>query len=138
MADTYDSTDGLQDDGVVLGCNFTVPNTGDHHRLSILSSSLGVQNFYPAGYCMWKGLAGGKDGPCRNHPDSVAGQAPPLLDGKPMEGPGWSWTMRPRVSSQAMVHLNLPQLVMTNVQTLSDRLFVITAARGVAEHHGHP
>ena len=99
VADTYDSTDGLQDDGVVLGCNFSVVGPAPQHRLSILSSSLGVQNFYPPGYCMWKGLAGGNNS-CRNHPDSVAGQVPPLLDGEPMEGPGWTWTMRPRLQGE--------------------------------------
>jgi hypothetical protein len=98
VADLYDSTDGLQDDGVVLTCNFTVA-AAPYHRLSILSSSLGVQNFYPAGYCMWKGLAGGNES-CRNHPDSVAGQAPPLLDGAPMWGPDWTWTMRPRLQGE--------------------------------------
>ena len=102
VADTYDSTDGLHSDGVVLGCNLTL-SAGQQqpHRLSILSSSLGVPNFYPSDFCMWKGLAGGKDaGACRNHPDSVAGQGPPLLDGKPMEGAGWNWTMRPRLQGE--------------------------------------
>ena len=70
-----------------LEANFTTTKARQH--LSILAVSLGVLNWFPPSTVMWKGLR--EDG---------GDYGPPLLDGKPMSGKGWEWTMRPRLQGE--------------------------------------
>jgi len=84
--DVFDAEDGLHEE-TVLTAKFKTTKQGQ--RLSILSVSLGVPNFYPSSFVMWKGL----------RPDD-GDYGPPLLDNELMNGTGWSWSMRPGLQGE--------------------------------------